>query len=635
LAAERRQYLRLDSVFPIEFQFLSLDGKQALSDWLQGFTNNIGKGGLCLEVNNLSPELVSLVNSKQSRLSLEIEMPVFANPVKAQAEIAWTKDIAGHPHKYLLGLRYVDIDAIENQKILHYAWAKKLFLPAVMTIFLILGLGFVLNSYLNVKLIRGNKALVEQLVKIVQESSVAKQKIKQVSRDRDDLLLKMQALALRIQTVEEEKAKNKEVTDKISALNALIEKLSKEKEALNQQFISVQQKESIITEELLSLDKRRGMLQKANMDKLYQWLAIHQNPRTGLVMSFEGDPDFANWAFIYDQSLVAQTYIYFADFERARKILDFFDKKAKRLNGMFFNAYYSSDGTPAEYIVHSGPNIWLGIAVMQYYQKTQDQRYLPLALDIGSQIMNLQNQDADAGIRGGPNVQWYSTEHNLDAYAFFNMLYKVTGKTEYLEARDKTFKWLMRHTYDRAEAPIKRGKGDATIATDTYAWSIAALGPDKLAESGMNPDKIIEFAEQNCMAEVCYLRPEGKEIRVKGFDFAPQKHIARGKVVSSEWTAQMVLAFKLVADFYYKKNMIAKARAYELKADEYLSQLCGMIISSSSPSGQGEGCLPYATQEYVDTGHGWMTPKGRSTGSVAGTAYTLFAYYKYNPLDLK
>ncbi|MDP2043912.1 MAG: hypothetical protein Q8K15_01935, partial [Candidatus Omnitrophota bacterium] len=86
---------------------------------------------------------------------------------------------------------------------------------------------------------------------------------------------------------------------------------------------------------------------------------------------------------------------------------------------------------------------------------------------------------------------------------------------------------------------------------------------------------------------------------------------------------------------YFKKGDLLKARDYEKKAAMYLGELGKMIISSSSPSGQGEGCLPYATQDYVDTGHGWMTPKGSSTGSVSGTAYTLFAYYGFNPLELK
>jgi hypothetical protein len=215
------------------------------------------------------------------------------------------------------------------------------------------------------------------------------------------------------------------------------------------------------------------------------------------------------------------------------------------------------------------------------------------------------------------------------------MLYKITGKQEYAQARDKVLSWLVKHTYDRIDIPIKRGKGDSTIATDTYAWSIAAIGPEKLEELGMNPDRIIEFAEENCSVEVSFERPEGKAVKIKGFDFAAQRHIARGGVVSSEWTAQMVLSFKIMADFYYKKGMIAKARSYELKADTYLAELGNMLISSPSPSGQGESCLPYATQDYVDTGHGWMTPKGSRTGSVSGTAYAIFAYYKYNPLELK
>ena len=90
-----------------------------------------------------------------------------------------------------------------------------------------------------------------------------------------------------------------------------------------------------------------------------------------------------------------------------------------------------------------------------------------------------------------------------------------------------------------------------------------------------------------------------------------------------------------MGDFYQKKGDTEKARAYQDKANFYLAQLSGMIICSLSPTGQGEGCLPYASQESVDTGHGWTTPKGKSTGSIAGTAYTLFAFYGYNPLELK
>ena len=643
LGQERRKYIRLDSVFPVQFRLLSLDGKHFLSGWLQGFTNNVSKGGICLSVNNLNPELAKLLKEQQAELSLDIEMPITGSSINALARIAWIKDVFGSPNKYFIGLSYEEIDPHQNNKIIRYAWTKKLFVPVGLSIILILGLGLVINSFINVKLIKGNKALVEQLVKIIQESSIAKQKIKEIAKEREDLQIKIQALQLRIQTVTEERLKTEDKvkleetkeSKRVEELNNLIAQLTREKDSLQEQLITVQHQENTVTEELLRLDKTKATLEKANLDRMYHWLKVHQNPRTGLVMSFEGDIDIANWAFIYDQSLVAQAYTNFSDFERAQKIFDFFNRKAKRQDGQFFNAYYVNDGQPAEYIVNSGPNIWLGIAIMHYTHKTQDRNYLKLAEEIASAIINLQDQDPDGGIRGGPNVEWYSTEHNLDAYAFFNMLYKITGKPIYLEARDKVLNWLVRYTYDKVELPIKRGKGDSTIATDTYAWSIAAIGPQKLEELGMNPDRIVEFAEQNCSVVVSYTRPGGQAIKIKGFDFAPQRHVARGGVVSSEWTAQMVIAFKIMSDFYYKKSMVAKARTYALKADEYLSGLGNMIISSPSPSGQGESCLPYATADFVDTGHGWLIPKGKSTGSLAGTTYTLFAYYNYNPLEIK
>lgn len=657
LGQERRHYIRMDSVFPVQFCMFSLDGKKDLSGWLQGFTNNIGKGGICLAINNLKPELAKLIKDRQVKLSLDIQMPLAAKPVPATAKVAWVKDVPGQYNKFLIGLSYEEISGSANKRIMRYAIAKRFFAPIAITTIIILGLGFVFGSYINMRLIKANKALVEQLVKILQESSIAKQSVKAINKEKEDLELKMQALQLRIKTAEvekaqlqekvkqEEKAKlevvekvkigESEAAKKINGFNALIEKLIREKTSLQEELIAVQHKENNLTEELLRLDKKKATLEKANLDKMYQWIKIHQNPRTGLVMSFEGDDAISNWAFIYDQSLVAQAFTNFSDFERAKNILDFFNQRAQKARGLFYNAYYVNDGEPAEAVVHSGPNIWLGIAALQYTKKTQDFIYLGLAEEIAAVIIDLQNQDKDGGIRGGPNVQWYATEHNLDAYAFFNMLYKVTGKKNYLQARDKVLNWLVRNTYNKSGLPIKRGKGDSTIATDTYAWSIAAIGPGKLEELDMNPDMILEFAEKNCSVEVSYERPEGKTVKVKGFDFAPQRHVARGGVVSAEWTAQMVMSFKIMADFYYKKDMIAKARTYELKADEYLRGLGNMIISSPSPSGQGESCLPYATQDFVDTGHGWVTPKGKSTGSVAGTTYTLFAYYNHNPLELK
>ncbi|MDD5730039.1 MAG: hypothetical protein PHN57_02810, partial [Candidatus Omnitrophica bacterium] len=640
-----RKYIRLDTVMPVQFRILSPDGSYFLSEWQQGFSNNIGKNGLCLTVNNLSGPLAAIIKAERVKLLIEVENPLTKFSMSVRTSVRWTKEIPNKEHnRYLIGLHYERIDQAFNKRLMRYVWLKKLFVPTAVLAVIIMGLAFAIDSYINVRLIRGNKALVEHLVGILQESVIAKQKIKDINRDKENLQLKMQTLEIRIQSLAEEKKKLEEGakleeflnTKKIDEMKTKIEQLSREKDPLQEQLIKLQHKESAVTEQLLQLDEKKAVIEKANFDKMYKWLTIHQNPRTGLVMSFEGDSDISNWGFIYDQSLVAQAYTYFSDFERAKKILDFFAKRAKRRDGMFFNAYYVSDGSPVEYIIHSGPNIWLGIALLHYTKKAQDTRYLRLAEEIAQAIGALQDREnCEGAICGGPNTSWFSTEHNLDAYAFFNMLYEITGKKIYMERRDKILDWLLKYIYAKPDIPIMRGKGDATIATDTYAWSIASIGPKKLAESGMDPDKILEFAEQNCAVEVEYLRPEGNIIKVKGFDFAAQRHLARGGVVSTEWTAQMVLSFKIMAEYYHKKDMESKARTYENKADEYLAQLGSMVISSPSPSGQGEGCLPYASSDSVDTGHGWATPKGNATGSVSGTVYTLFSYYSYNPLELK
>ncbi|MFA5276095.1 MAG: hypothetical protein WC417_04290 [Candidatus Omnitrophota bacterium] len=647
LEKERRKYLRLDTVFPVRFRLESPDGKTPLSSWLQGFSSDVSKGGICLTVNNLTPKDLKEINAG-CRIALEIDLPIFARAIKAYALATWVKELSLDEGKYLIGLGYSFIDPGQNNKIMNYAYGKKIFAPLAITIVALLAAGLIYGSYTNLKLEQGNKALVEKLVHITQESLAAKRRIESINRNKQLLEGKLSGLEKRMQETglqmqdalekekiekqEREKMQSDKTYKKIAELDALTKLLAKDKEALLGQLAALKSSEQAASLELSNLGRERAELEKENFDKMYKWLTIHQNKHNGLVMSFEGDGDIANWAFTYDQALAIQAFTYFGDFERARKTLDFF-KSSPKSGRLVYNAYYVNGGEPAEYTVHCGPNIWLGIAIVQYMHKTQDKNYLNLAEDIATGIMAL--EDSEGGLRGGPDVQWYATEHNLDAYAFFNMLYKITGKQVYALTRDKVLKWLIEHTYDTPGIPVKRGKGDSTIATDTYAWSIAAIGPEKLVEAGMNPDKIMQFAEENCAVEVTYLRPGGKSVRTKGFDFAAKRNIARGGVISSEWTAQMIISYKIMSDFHAKRGENKQAEIYRAKADEYLLQLTRMIISSPSPSGQGESCLPYATQDCVDTGHGWMTPKGASTGSLSGTVYTIFAYYNYNPLELR
>jgi len=385
--------------------------------------------------------------------------------------------------------------------------------------------------------------------------------------------------------------------------------------------------------ELLKAAKiKRRELEKATIKNMYEWLKTHQNSMTGLAISFEGDPFMRNWAFTYDQALALQVFLISGDIKKSEKILSFYEERAKKEKGGYCNAYSAVTGNPAEHTVNIGPNIWIAIAALQYTEKTKDKKYLPMARDIAKWVISL--KDRAGGVKGGPNISWYSTEHNLDAYALFSMLYDITGEKIYGKEKTDTLKWIKKHTYSGASGGMKRGKGDATIATDTMAWAIAAIGPAELLKEGMDPAAIIKFAEDHCVVTTNFKRPDGATVTVTGFDFGKTKNIARGGVVSSEWTAQMVIAFEIMADFYSGLGETDKAGEFNKKAGFYLSELDKMVISSPSRSGQGAGCLPYATQPSADTGHGWRTPQGADTGSVAGTAYTIFAKEGYNPLSL-
>jgi hypothetical protein len=141
----------------------------------------------------------------------------------------------------------------------------------------------------------------------------------------------------------------------------------------------------------------------------------------------------------------------------------------------------------------------------------------------------------------------------------------------------------------------------------------------------------MQFAQEHCEVTVTAKLANGAEESITGFDFAKPQNLGRGGVISTEWTAQMIVSYRVLAQYFKAAGNADKATSYQEKADFYLNELKKLVITSPSSTGQGRGCLPYASQENVDTGHGWRTPAGRRTGSVAGTAYSIFAWNGYNP----
>jgi len=661
---EHRKYIRLNVAFPVEFQFIDPETSGSISEIKQGFTRDVGKGGICLEVNNLEEGLEKLVKEGRAKLDIRLHIPLSMPETKAIAKIAWyEKTKAGYPNKYLIGLSFSQIDQKDSKRIYFHA-TRIILTPAIVSIlifFLVSGLAYFYSTGFKTKL--ENRKLVQELNQLSTKKSELENKISDLDseqevvgckidmnedkieeykirvKDLEKIVVDAKAKDTLIAYLKEDKEKTKEIMKHVlyqrAKFNRKMLNLGEENTYLKNRVSKLSNQRVSVEDTLKDLISSLRPIEEKNTAGMYQWLKNHQNKRTGLVMSYEGDKNVEEWAFTYDQSLASQCFTLKGDRSNAKAVLDFYKYKAQKSEGAFANAYDSYAGSIMEYNVHSGPNVWLAIAIAQYTKKFKDETYLSIAEDIAGWLIELQKQDRDFGIKGGPKFEWFSTEHNLDAYALFGMLYRITEEEKYSEAQARALEWIKKNSFNRIEGRMNRGKGDATIATDTFAWAIAAIGPKILKESGMDPDQIMDFAETNCMVTADYIRQDGQKIKVTGFDFGKYEHLARGGIVSTEWTSQMVVSFKIMADYYKQNGNIDKAAYYNKKADFYLSEIDKMVISSPSRVGQGQGCLPYATQDDVETGHGWKVARGTRTGSTAGTAYTIFAKYNYNPLALE
>jgi hypothetical protein len=226
---ERREFLRLDTVFPVQFRLESHDSKVFFTGWMQGFTSDVGKGGLGLTVNSFSPDEAKFLKQEGAKVSLEIVIPFMSRPVRARAAVAWIHDTEGEPEKYLIGLRYEEIDPAQNKKIMRYAWTKKLFAPVALFAIMILGISLAFGLYFNMRLEEGNRALVQDLIRVSRESSITRERLAEISAEKISLDTKIAALVERIESTEKERSRAGKEEKKISELDAMVLQLNKEK----------------------------------------------------------------------------------------------------------------------------------------------------------------------------------------------------------------------------------------------------------------------------------------------------------------------------------------------------------------------------------------------------------------------
>lgn len=630
---DRRRYVRMDTVFPVEM-ILRHPKRPEPSGPLQGFTRNVSLGGMMLEFRSLPASEATDLESRQSALDLLVHAPFQSKPFAVTSRVAWLsrKDEDGRS-VHLVGVQYDSAESWIAKKIFRYARIRRFIPRFFIGTVLFLGAVVVGQACNQIHLVRENRQLVSSIVQTAEGRDELVRGLEAMASRQRKLALDLQAVKAQQATSTQAMSAEGVTEDQVEFFHQELEAALKRESDLRNQLTLVQKESTERRVTLASASTAAGHTQEEVLGQLISWLERHANAQTGLLPSYEGDPKLEGISYTYDQAVAAIAFALFEKKEAARRILTFYKDRAHKTDGGYISSYDAPSGQPVEWNVHVGPNVWIGIAALQYQRMTGDTAFQGVAQSIGNWLLDLQARDPERGLRGGPKTEWFSTEHNLDAYAFFGMLHRATRDARYLKAQEELFAWLMKHAADRTSGAFKRGKGDATIATDTFSWSIAAIGPERLSASNFDPEGIMEFAEENCRVEVDFERPDGRSVRVTGFDFAKPQNQGRGGVVSSEWTAQAAVTFGVLEKYFEAAGNAEKASYYRDKINFYLNELQKMIISSLSRVGQGRGCLPYATAGEVETGHGWRTPAGNRTGSVAGTAYGIFAWKGFNPFD--
>jgi hypothetical protein len=143
-----------------------------------------------------------------------------------------------------------------------------------------------------------------------------------------------------------------------------------------------------------------------------------------LVRSYQipaDDPSYnalLNWSWTYDSAVAAAAFAANGDQANSAQLLDQL-AALQHTDGSLELAFNTETGESAT-TFRSGTVAWAGLAASTYDKAFGSSRYLAMEQRAADYLLSLQT--AGGLIKGGPDVAWVSTQHNLIAYAFLSRL---------------------------------------------------------------------------------------------------------------------------------------------------------------------------------------------------------------------
>lgn len=220
---------------------------------------------------------------------------------------------------------------------------------------------------------------------------------------------------------------------------------------------------------------------------------------TRLTQSYADQIGLQSSAFTYDNALILCAYLLrrgSGDIARAQVIgngLLYAQQTDPAGDGRFRQAYFVNHADSNGVFVNPGFSFfqgsavgdvaWAGIALAQLFERTRVKKYLDGAVKAATFIETTTRDNTNVPPGGyffGNGQSNKSTEHNIDVYALFTMLARLTGNTSWLDGAQhaRTFVEAM---YNSSAGFFWTGTSDPThiffdnIPEDVQTWSYLAF----------------------------------------------------------------------------------------------------------------------------------------------------------------
>lgn len=342
---------------------------------------------------------------------------------------------------------------------------------------------------------------------------------------------------------------------------------------------------------------------------VYDWIKMMQQDN-GLVLTYE----FNNFSSIetgyevslYDNALAVILFSVMGDFERAEKVLDFYnarlDSEFIENNYGFAQFRYPSTGEPKSLDRWMGDNAWLLIAINNYHYLADNENYSIMAAQLTSMLIELQN--SEGYIRSGyssdkSTIEYFVMEGNLDAYN------AVEGYSDY---HQKILNYIITNRWNNEDRLLLADTrtDDESIyyryAMDCSPWGYSVL-----------PYMTTDILSQ---ADIFLTKKATtySSVIIEGYSFDIDK-----SEVWFEGTAQMAVAF-YSAGMYTEYNQLIN----EIEN--------GFITSTNHPTLYG---LPYVTNDsgtYYRKNN--LYDQTDDSPHISSSVWYLFAKLRFNPFAI-